>query len=140
MEINYVAISITTIICVVLGMGWFGPVFGKAWAEIIGMPPASEMTPEQNKAFRQKMIPVYILNVIVTLIMMVILYLNVKGLTPVPGVTTAFLAWLGFVMPIEAGNALWSGKPKRHAWMMFLLTASYQLLCFVIAGALYTAL
>ncbi len=140
MEINYLAIIIVTVITIVLGMGWFGPLFGKVWAEVIGMPEPSTQTAEEKKCAGQKMMPVMITNTVVTLIMMTILYLNVKGLAPVSGITTAFIAWFGFVMPIQAGNALWSGKPRRLAWMMFLLTASYQLLCFVIAGALYTVL
>jgi len=35
-EINYIAILVSTVIAVVLGMGWFGPVFGATWATIIG--------------------------------------------------------------------------------------------------------
>lgn len=143
MEINYLLVALATVISVVLGMGWFGPLFGKAWAEIIGMPMPGDMTPEEAKAFKQKMVPIYMANLAITIVMMWTLFLYVGGaktLAGVSGLVAAFSAWFGFVMPIEAANALWSGKPRRSAWMMFALTAGYQLLCFVIAGALYSGM
>jgi hypothetical protein len=140
MELNYIAIIITTVIAVVLGMGWFGFVFGKLWAEIVGTKDPSLMTLEENKEFQKKMAPVYVVNIVMTFIMMGVLYFFSKGFPEMSPLSITFLAWLGFVVPLEASQSLWSGKSRRHAWQMFLLTCGYQLLCFVIAGAIYTAM
>jgi hypothetical protein len=140
MDINYIGILITTTVAVVLGMGWFGPIFGKVWAEIIGMKQATEMTPEENKEFQKKMAPAYIINIVLTGMMMVGLFFFVKGSNAVSGITASFIAWLFFALPLMGGQALWSGKAKRLAWQMFLLTTGYQLICFVVAGAIYSAM
>ncbi len=140
MDINYIAILVSAVIAVVLAMGWFGPVFGKIWAEVTGMKDPSQMTPEENKEAQKKMAPAYILNIILTIMMMVVLFFFVKYSNMASGITAAFIAWLGFVVPLMAGQALWSGKSKRLAWQMFLLTSGYQLICFVVAGALYAGM
>ncbi len=127
----------STVIAIVLGMGWFGPIFGKQWAEVIGMKDPSDMTPVERKEAQGKMMPAYIVNVVLTLIMMLVLYYFIKGWSTLSGMTVACIAWLGFVVPLMAGQALWGGKSKRLAWQMFLLTSGYQLICFVVAGAIY---
>ena len=139
-EINYIAILVSTVIAVVLGMGWFGPVFGATWATIIGVKKPSDMTPEENKDFQKKMVPVYITNMILTLMMMLVLYVGIYFISVFSPIETAFVLWLGFVVPLMGTQALWSGKSKNHAWTMFLLTTGYQLICFVVAGAMYGGL
>jgi hypothetical protein len=51
------------------------------------------------------------------------------------GVINAFWIWLGFVMPVQAGGALWSGKTKQLSWAMFLIGAGYQLVTLLLAEA-----
>lgn len=137
MTANYLAIIIASVIAMVLGMGWYGALFGKVWAKIIGMKDPNELTPEEKKEMNKKSMPLYVIQLVMTLIMMWVLYFYVKSWVTVSGVTASFFAWFGFVLPVQAANALWSGKPKAHAWGLFLITAGYQLICFIIAGALY---
>lgn len=138
-ETNYIAVLVATVIAVVLGMGWFGPVFGTTWAAIIGAKNPTDMTPEENKDFQKKMVPVYIVNIVLTALMMWVLYISMNIGTLFSPIQSAFVLWLGFVVPLMGTQALWSGKPKRHAWTMFLLTSGYQLICFVVAGAIYAS-
>lgn len=140
MTIQYFSIIIASVIAIVLGMGWFGPVFGKMWAEIIGAKTPADLTPEENKEMQKKMAPLYVVNIILTIGLMFALYFFVMWSRITSGVTAGFLAWLGFVVPLMGTQALWSGKSKRYAWQMFLLTSGYQLICFVVAGALYTGM
>lgn len=139
LEINYIGVILSTVIAVVLGMGWFGPVFGNLWSDIIGTKKPGDMTPEENKEFQKKMVPVYIVNIILTCVMMCVLYVFVS-FAPFTSMTSVFVLWLGFVLPLMGTQALWSGKPKRHAWSMFFLTTGYQLICFVVAGAIFASL
>lgn len=124
----------------ILGFIWYGPIFGKAYGEIVGIPAASQMTEEENKTFGNKMIPLYITNFVLAFISFFALAyfaIFIGRLNIVGALTYAGFIWFGFIMPIEAGNALWSGKPKKLAWRLFFLTAGFQLISFLAAAAIW---
>jgi hypothetical protein len=50
------------------------------------------------------------------------------------GMTVAFWAWLGFVVPIKLGDALWGGKMS-----LFWLGAGYNLVLLLVTGAIIGA-
>ncbi len=122
----------------VLGYIWYGPFFGKAWARIIGMD-MSTMTPEQKKEMGKKMGPMYLLNFLLAILIAGTLGFIINNWAMASGLVTGLIIWLGFVMPMMAMNAMWSGKAKKLAWQMFWLTAGYQLICFIIAGVILAA-
>ncbi len=136
--VNIWAVLVIGVIYMVLGFIWYGPLFGKTWARIIGMD-HSQMTPETKKAMQKKMGPVYILNFILTLVTVYILALFIQLGIRGGGIGTALWIWLGFIMPTVAGYAIWSGKPRKLAWQMFFVSAAYQLITIVIAGAILAA-
>lgn len=127
----------------VLGMIWYGPLlFGKTWMKIIGVDPAT-MPPEKIKEMQKKAMLLYGLQFGITIISLYIFtYYTVLWQTMMgemgawSGIQNALWIWLGFIMPIQAGNAMWSGKPKNLAWIMFFTTAGYQLAAFIIFGAI----
>ncbi len=137
---NALTAFIGVIASMVIGFIWYGPIFGSKWGEIIGMKPASGMSDEEKKAFGKKMIPIYALNILTAFIMYFALAyfavfigrLNVSG-----AALYALFVWFGFVMPVLAGVALWSGKSKKLAWAMFGITAGYQLLTLVLAAVIW---
>ncbi len=131
--IDIVLVLIIAIIFNVLGFVWYGPLFGKKWGNIIGMPPASQMTPEANKEFQKRMIPVYILNFVLSVVTAVVM-VRFTGAGHSGVFIVLFMIWLGFIMPLEAGAAMWSGKPRAVAWEMFWLSAGFQFVVFALAG------
>ncbi len=136
--VNIWAVLVIGVIYMVLGSLWYGPfLFGKAWGRIIGMDMAN-LSPEQKKAMQKKMWPSYFINFMTTVIMTYILALFLKA-GGGNGIMVGVLMWVGFLMPMAAQGALWSGKAKKMAWQMFWLTAIFQLIAIVIAGAILSA-
>lgn len=136
--INFLAVLTVAVASMVLGFIWYGPLFHKAWARVIGVD-GSMLPPEQAKEMQKKMIPVYVLNFILSIVTAVVLSIFINftfSFDAVSGIIVALLVWLGFVMPTVAGQAMWSGKPAKLAWTMFFLSAGYQLINFIIAGAI----
>jgi hypothetical protein len=141
--INWWAILVAGIASMVLGMIWYGPfLFGKTWMKIIGVDLATT-PPEKIKAEQKRMFPFYLLQFVVTLVTLYVLanyislYETVSGqFGAIAGITTALWIWLGFVMPLALGGAVWSGKSKKLMLAMFLTTAGYQLVAFVMFGAI----
>jgi hypothetical protein len=136
--INILAVLVIGVIYMILGFVWYGPLFGKMYGRIMGMDMAS-MTPETKKAMQKRMGPVYFLNFVMVLITVYVLALFVNFGVGGSGIGAALWVWFGFIMPTIAGQAMWSGKPRKMAWQMFWLSMSYQLIGIVIAGVILSA-
>jgi len=131
--INYLAVIVTGVVFMILGSIWYGPMFGNLWGRIIGMD-MSAMTPEKKKEMQKKMWPLYALNFVLTLVTVYTLSYFIKSFPSMSGFTTAFWIWLGFVMPMAASGAMWSGKQKKMAWSMFWVTMGFQLVAFMLGA------
>jgi hypothetical protein len=99
----------------VMGMVWYGPLFGKVWMRIMG---AEHMSHEEKAAMQKSMMPMYVVTFILGLVTSYVLYrfVHMSGM----GVMMGFWVWLGFAMPMAAG-AMWDTK-KGMAMSKFLVT------------------
>ena len=136
--INYLGVLVCGIISMVVGFVWYGPLFGKVWMEVMGVD-MKTMTPEKMKEMQKGMGSSYLATFVLALLTNYVLAVFIIGMPTVSGVMTAFWIWLGFVMPVVAGSAIWSGKPKNLGWKMFLTSAGYQLVTLLIYGAVLGA-
>jgi hypothetical protein len=119
--INYWAVLVAAIVAMVLGFIWYGPLFGKKWAELSGLPMDAMKKPQASKM---------VIMVIGTLLMSWVLahavifanaYLNTSGVSS--GLMVGFLNWLGFVAPVTLGVVLWEGK----SWKLWWINSGYYL-------------
>jgi hypothetical protein len=127
--VNYWAVIVSAIINVVLGFLWFGPLFGKKWAHLAGISRG-----EGSKSMTGGMI-VWIIG---TLLMSYVLaqtlvivseFVQITGVQA--GLTAAFWAWIGFVVPVTAGTVV----SERKFWKLWAILAGYYLVALLIAGA-----
>ncbi len=134
-EINYLAVLLSTLASVVLGFLWFGPLFGKQWMRLAGL----QMPGEITKAMKRSMMQSYAIVAISSFVMAAVLahilfyvteFSDVTGVDT--GITTALWAWLGFVVPATLGSVLWEGR----AWKYWFITAGFWLVALVIDGAI----
>lgn len=119
-------IVLSLIASFILGFIWYGPLFGKVYGRIIGMPMEGS-----NMPAKKTMVWLYVLNAIATLIT---LFVMAMFIPPLAGLRGALIFWVGFVMPTIASQAIWSGKPAKDSLYLFLISAGYQLIAFVIYG------
>lgn len=134
-EINYLAVLLSTLASVILGFLWFGPLFGKQWMRLAGI----QMPGEITRAMKKSMMRSYALMAITSFIMAAVLahiLFYITEFTDVFGVdtaiTTALWAWLGFVVPATIGSVLWEDRP----WKYWFITAGYWLVALVVAAAI----
>jgi hypothetical protein len=140
MTINYLAVLLCGIAAMVVGFIWYGVLFGKTWMKLMG---ADTMSAEKKEAMKKSMGGMYFLQFIMSLITAGVLdYFITNAAASMPsvsGVCIAVTVWFGFVLTTEAGAALWSGKPKKTAWKMFLISASGALVTFIVFGLILSA-
>lgn len=135
--INYLAVVVSAILAMAAGYLWYGPLFGKRWAQLTGLP-KNAMANSGSKEVRMS----YAIMALAALLMSFILahavifastYMQVTGI--VSGMLVGLMTWLGFVVPVSIGTVLWERKP----WMLWTINAGYHLVILVVAGALLAA-
>ena len=132
MEINIWAVLVCTILTLVIGFIWYGPIFGKKWMEITG---ADKMDMERRKEMMKGVWKLYIAQIALALLQVYVLawYLNTIGNIS-SGIHTAFSIWLAFVMPTIAGTAMWNNDSAKISWARFFIQSGYQLIIFIVFG------
>ena len=133
MTINYLAVLVCAVASMVVGFVWYGPLFGKAYMQVMG---ADSMTPEQKEAMKKGMWGMYFVQFVLSFITAGVLayYILNWADASAGAIGIAVCTWFGFVMTTTAGASLWSGKPKKMAWKMFFISAGAQLVTFIVFG------
>ena len=134
--VNYWAVLGAAISSMILGFIWYGPLFGKQWADMMGFKFDS---PEAMKEMKKKAMPGYIAGFIGALIMSFVLthsiafasaYTEVEGVSA--GLMAGFWSWLGFIAPVSIGVVFWESKP----WKLWFINAGYWLLLLLVMGVI----
>jgi hypothetical protein len=131
--INWWALIVTVIVSFAAGNLWFGPLFGKAWMNSMGIAMPPEMTPEVKKKMMRNMIFVIIGSFLMNFVLLHTIvfgaaYLSMSGVAA--GLQAALWSWLGFIAPVTLGSVLWENRP----WKYWFITAGYYLVVLVING------
>ncbi|MAZ40709.1 hypothetical protein CL654_01140 [bacterium] len=125
-SVDYTAIIVATIVGTIVGMLWYGPLFGKKWMDYmarIGKPVSGKFDADAKKAMG--------LGLIVTLVMSYVLYLFVAVLSVDSigkAVELGIIVWLGFTATVMANSILYEDKDKG----ITVIGALYYLVSFVL--------
>jgi len=133
-DINLYSIIVSAIASMVIGSIWYGPLFGKIFITAMGMDTWSQ---ERKDAEKKKMGKLYFGQFVASIVMFYVLAMlmgRLDELSISTGLMTAFWVWLGFVVPVQFGNAIWGGKMT-----LFWLGAGNMLLTLLAAGAIIGA-
>ncbi|MBI4144752.1 DUF1761 domain-containing protein [Candidatus Woesearchaeota archaeon] len=120
--INYLAVLGAAVVSIVLGMLWYGPVFGKAWMKAAGI---------SEKGAKKGMAKGFVGMVIVSLVFSYVLahFVDYLDVTDFGGAwQLGFWVWLGFMATIQIGSYLWESRPFN----LFLINAGYSLVQIVV--------
>ena len=129
-EVNLVAVVAAAVASMVLGMIWYGPLFGKKWMELTG---------KKMDGKKEGMMKSYAIMFIGSLVAACVLGFFVRtagALDIMNGALVGVTAWLGFVATVTLGMVLWDGKP----WSLYVLNNGYQLINFAIMGAILASM
>jgi len=131
MEINYLAVFVCAVLSLFVGAVWYGPLFGKKWAEIVG---GDFETAEARREMQKRVMPLYITQFLLTLFQVMILAFYIEGWKDASGLENSLWIWAAFVMPTIAGAAMWNNDSAKISWARFLIQSGYQLVVFAMFG------
>jgi hypothetical protein len=138
-EINFTAVVLAALANMVIGMLWYGPLFGKKWQELMGF------TRESMKSMKMTAGQAIVGGCVTALIMSYILAHDAfvwgaffgTSVTPfVFALQLAFWIWLGYVATTQVGVVLWEGRP----WKLFFLNAGNMLVSLIAMSLILTFL
>lgn len=136
MSLNFWAIIVCAIVSMIIGSVWYGVIFKNAWMKIIGV---EHNTPEENKRMQRIMMPLYAIQFLLSLLQVYVLAGINRGLPLSGSLHNSIVVWFGFIIPILAGNVMWTTKTPKQMWKQFLIQAGYQLVLFVAFGLILGA-
>ena len=132
--VNSLAVLVSAIASMVVGSVWYGPLFGKTFMHEMGM---DQWSPEKKAAMKKKMGPSYALQFVASCVMFYVLAGLIEGFGHTSlggGAMTGLVMWIGFVVPIKLGDAVWGGKIS-----LFWLSIGNMLATLLAAGAIIGA-
>jgi hypothetical protein len=132
--ISWGAVVVGVIMSIVLGSIWYGPIFGKKWAALMGMDMNDPVKVAEAKKGMWKMYVIQMIASLVTVSVLSIVLLKFDNFTTGEMVCSSLLMWFGFVLPTEVGAVLWGNKSKKDAINILMINAGYGLVLFVLLG------
>ncbi len=128
--VNYYAVLACGFASLVLGMLWYGPIFGKIWIKLMGFTQA-----HMEEAKKKGMCPSMVMAFIASCVMAFVLaqYLGWNGLETIDKAAIgAFWIWLGFFATASISPVLWEGK----SWKLYFIGIAHQLVQLLIFTAI----
>ena len=112
---NFLAVLVAGIAAMVVGYLWYGPLFGKPWAQMMGF-----TKDKMDAAKKNSMTTAYVVNFIAALVMAYVLSNSfaARPLLDLGGALwLSFWIWLGFMATILLAPVLWENKPMKLYWI-----------------------
>ena len=129
--VNFWAVLASAVASMVIGSIWYGPLFGKKFMSAMGM---DSWSPEKKAAMKKSMGLTYLWQFLASILMFYVFAWLMGALgakSAMDGIQPAFWVWLGFIVPLSLGNALWGGK-----MILFWLGIGNMLLTLGAAGVI----
>ena len=135
-SLNWIAISVCTLIMFMGGAIWHGPIFGKLWMKIHHGD--KKFTDAENKKLMEGMWKLILAEFFVSSLMIIGLVCIIRAIPEYSGVRNAFMIWIAFVLPTLTSSVLWGGDKREWMSIKVLITGSYRLLALLLAGYILT--
>ena len=134
-SLNCLAVLVAAISTMVVGFLWYSPLlFAKAWMREMGYDPNDKTKTDEMKKTAG---PAYAGSFAASLLSAFTLALILHGLHAEDlhlGFMASFHIWLGFVATVQFTGALFA----RQSMKLFAINTGYQLVCYLIMGAILT--
>ena len=124
---NWMAIVVAVVVAFAVGGLWYGPLFGKPWAKLMGM----KMDKKPKPKVMAKAFGLQILGLVLTTWVMFhcaevwrhsVWGVGQDGPGYMYGFFGGFYIWIGFYIPMQLGKVSWEGRP----WKLFLINTGHD--------------
>ena len=135
-HLNFLAVLAAAISTMLVGFLWYSPLlFAKPWMKEMGYDPNDKAKAEEMK---KSAAPAYAGSLLASLISSFVLALFLHWMragNAHVGAITGFHVWLGFVATVQFTGALFT----KQSMKLFAINTGYQLVCYLVMGAILGA-
>ncbi len=128
MNINYVGVLLAAIASMIVGWIWFGPLFGKSWKQLSGS--SGRQADKMKKGEGKGMAIEFVLSLLMGYVLAYIVKASMAA-NAFEGLQVGAWIWLGFLLPLTVGGALWESKPVK----LVMIKAGFRLVQAMAMGA-----
>ncbi len=128
-QLNWLAIFLSMVAAFVFGFFWYGPLFGKPWAKIMGL--KMDCKPEGKvmaRAFGLQIVGLFLTTFVLAHTCQIwrpsVWGVGQDDSNAIYGFFGGFFTWVGFYVPIQFGKISWENRP----WKLFLINSTYDFL------------
>lgn len=125
---SFLALGVSVVASFIFGFLWYGPVFGKTWAGLMGF--------KMDESCKKPPVSALLLTLLGVFLTTVAMAYIIDILKPCCNFGMALLIWLGFYVPVMFSGIVWERKP----WALFALNGAYYLLNLELIAAILTYL
>jgi hypothetical protein len=134
-DINWLAVLIATVIYMVLGALWYGPLFGKAWMKAIGW-----AGPDEQEAPGPGIYAFPAIAYLVASIATAMLAEATGTDTLAEGIALGLVVGIGYAVTLTLVSVTFDPTERPSPATLAVLTGAYNLISLVIAGVLVSTL
>lgn len=128
-QVNLSAVLVAAVVAFIIGGLWYGPLFGRKWLALTGMPPGTKPA-----GARRAMLVQFLMTVISAFVLALFVSAT-PGATVAASMTIAFWIWLGFIATTMTGEYLFVAAPdKQKPWALYWFNVLYYLVTLVVMG------
>ena len=133
MGVKLWAVALAAVATMVVGFLWYSPLlFARPWMVAMGYDPDDKTRiAEMQKSAG----PMYGISLLASLISAFVLAKVLVGMTiysALYGMKIGFAVWLAFVATVQLTDKMFGQRPMK----LFLINTGYQLVCYVVMGAI----
>jgi len=129
--INYALVIACAISDMIIGLIWYGPLFGKKWMGLVGMT-EKKMT-ESKKDMNRAYLASFIASAVTAYVLAHFIWFTAPGSTTLLiGIKTGIWAWLGFVATTSLTSYIWN--PDKKPIELYFLDNGYRLVSLLVMG------
>lgn len=122
LEINLLAVLLSTFACMTLGMLWYGKLFGSTWMKLVGIKMDKNMKPGMEMIYG-------LINTFVMVYGVGLLLALTNPASLQEGLVHVAALWIGLAATVKAADSIWARKP----WRLFWIDGGYGLLAVLIS-------
>lgn len=128
--VNYTAVLVASVVGMIIGAIWYGPLFGKAWMKLSRLSP-KDMAKMKKKGMGKGYLAMFIGLLVMNFVLAHMLKFA-QAATVAEAVVGGVLIWLGFIATVMLGSVLWEGKPIS----LYAINAFHYLVILAVSGAI----
>ena len=127
--IDWVGVVVATVVAMVVGGLWYGPLFGKSWMGYIGKT-QEELRAQGGIGYGFAIVGAFILSIVMTYVTQ---WAVVDGFGE--GALVGIVMWAGFIISTGVTGGVFEGRP----WGLIYINSGNSLLTFLLVGGIVAA-